>query len=61
MVLLEKIIQNLDFSDQSQFEDYLKNYNITIDDIRKKIEIENEWKNLIGVEHGDNPYKYPEQ
>ena len=45
--VLKNIIQNLDFSDQSQFEDYLKNYNITIDDIRKKIEIENEWKNLI--------------
>ncbi len=45
--VLNNIIQNLDFSDQSQFEDYLKNYNITIDDIKKKIEIENEWKNLI--------------
>ena len=44
--VLKNIIQNLDFSDQSQFEDYLKNYNITIDDIRKKIEIENECKNL---------------
>ena len=45
--VLNNIIQNLDFSNQSQFENYLKNYNITIDDIRKKIEIENEWKNLI--------------
>ena len=45
--VLNKIIQNLNFSDLSQFENYLRNFNISLDDIREKIEIENEWKNLI--------------
>ena len=45
--VLNNIIQNLNFSDQSQFENYFNNFNISIDDIKKKIEIENEWKNLI--------------
>ncbi len=45
--VLKNIIQNLNFSDLSQFENYLDNFNISIDDIREKIEIENEWKNLI--------------
>ena len=45
--VLNKIMQNLNFSDLSQFENYLRNFNISLDDIREKIEIENEWKNLI--------------
>ena len=45
--VLNSILQNLNFSDQSQFENYLINYDITIDDLKKKIEVENEWKNLI--------------
>ena len=45
--VLNNIIQNLNFSDLSQFENYLDNFNISIDDIREKIEIENDWKNLI--------------
>ena len=45
--LLNTMIQNLNYSNQSQFENYLNNFNISIDDIKKKIEIENEWKNLI--------------
>ena len=45
--VLNNIIQNLNYSDQSQFENYLNGFNISIDDIKKKIEIENEWKNLI--------------
>ncbi len=45
--VLNRIIQNLNFSDLSQFENYLSNFNISLDDIREKIEIENEWKNLI--------------
>ena len=40
--VLESIIRNLNFSDQSQFENYLRNFDISLDDIRKKIEIENE-------------------
>ena len=45
--LLNTMIQNLNYSNQSQFENYLNNFNISIDDIKKKIEIENEWKNII--------------
>ena len=52
--VLNNIIQNLNFADQSQFENYLKNFNITIDDIKKKIEIENEWKNLIYAKYSES-------
>ena len=45
--VLNTMIQNLNYSNQSQFENYLNNFNISIDYIKKKIEIENEWKNLI--------------
>ena len=38
---------NLDFSNQLQFESYLNNFDISIDDLKKKIGIENEWKNLV--------------
>ena len=45
--ILRNIILNLDFSNQLQFESYLNNFGISIDDIKKKIGIENEWKNLV--------------
>ena len=45
--VLKNIIQNLEFSNQSQFENYLNNFDISIDDLREKIGIENEWKNLV--------------
>ena len=45
--VLENIIQNLNFSDLSQLENYLNDLNISIVDIKEKIEIENQWKNLI--------------
>mgnify|MGYP001407890536 CR=1 FL=1 len=45
--ILNNIIQNLNFSDLYQLENYLNNFNISIDDIKEKIAIENEWKNLI--------------
>ena len=40
-------MQNLEFSNQNQFENYLNDFDISIDDLRKKIGIENEWKNLV--------------
>ena len=52
--VLENIIQNLNFSDLSQFEDYLVGFDISIDDIKEKIEIENEWKNLIYAKYSKN-------
>ena len=45
--ILRNIMLNLDFSNQLQFESYLNNFDISIDDLKKKIGIENEWKNLI--------------
>ena len=45
--VLKNIIQNLNFSSQAQLENYLKTFDVSINDLKKKIEIENEWKNLI--------------
>ena len=45
--VLNNLIKNLNFSNEKEFSNYLNNYEITIDDLKKKIEIENEWKNLI--------------
>ena len=45
--VLEKMITDLNFSNLQQFQNYLMSYNISVDEIRGKIEIENEWKNLI--------------
>ena len=52
--VLNKIIQNLNYSDQSQFENYLNDFNISINDLKEKIEIENEWKNLIYSKYSKN-------
>ncbi len=46
-IVLKNIIQNLEFSNQYQFENYLKDFDISVDDLRKKIGIENEWKSLV--------------
>ena len=45
--VLNNLIQNLNFSSENEFENYLNNFSISIKDIKKKIEIENEWKNII--------------
>ena len=45
--VLVQIIKNLNFTNQTQLENYLKNFDISINDLKEKIEIENEWKNLI--------------
>ena len=52
--VLNNIIQNLDFSNQTQFANYLNSYDISIDDIKKKIEIENEWKKLIYTKYSNS-------
>ena len=52
--VLNNIIRNLNYSNFSQFENYLNGFNISIDDIKKKIEIENEWKNLIYAKYSKN-------
>ena len=45
--VLNNLIRNLDFSNEKEFTNYLKNYDISLNDLKKKIEIENEWKNMI--------------
>tara|TARA_B100000886_G_scaffold217347_1_gene150834 strand:- start:2310 stop:3155 length:846 start_codon:yes stop_codon:yes gene_type:complete len=45
--VLINLIQNLNFSNKDEFENYLKNFSISLIDLKKKIEIENEWKNMI--------------
>ena len=45
--VLNNLIANLNFENQEQLQEYFKNFNISIDDLREKIEIENEWKSLV--------------
>ncbi len=52
--ILNNIIQNLGFSNQSEFEIYLRDFNISINDLKEKIEIENEWKNLIYAKYSNS-------
>ena len=52
--VLNNITRNLGFSNQSQFEVYLKDFDISIDELKKKIEIENEWKNLVYAKYSDS-------
>ena len=52
--VLNNITRNLGFSNQSQFEVYLKDFDISIDELKKKIEIENEWKNLVYTKYSDS-------
>ena len=45
--VLNNLIRNLDFQNENEFKKYLQTYEISIKDLKKKIEIENEWKNMI--------------
>ena len=45
--VLDNLIRNLDFQNENEFKKYLQTYEISIKDLKKKIEIENEWKNMI--------------
>ena len=51
--VLNSIDNNLNFTDKNEFENYLKEFDISIDDL-KKIEIENEWKNMIYIKYKDS-------
>ena len=44
---INNLAKNLDFSNQEEFISYLMNFNVSIDYLKKKILIENEWKSLI--------------
>ena len=45
--VLNNLILSLDFENQDQFQEYLKKFNLSINDLKEKIEIENEWKSLV--------------
>ena len=45
--VLNNLIQNLNLQNEDQLRNYLNNYNFSVERLKKKIEIENEWKNLI--------------
>ena len=45
--VLNGLVLNLNFENQNQFQEYLKKFNLTLDDLKEKIQIENEWKNLV--------------
>ncbi len=45
--VLNNLIQNLNLQNENQLINYLDNYDFSIEKLKKKIEIENEWKNLI--------------
>lgn len=44
---LNNIIQRLNFSNLSELEAYLKKFDISINELKEKIEIQNQWKSLI--------------
>tara|TARA_B100001057_G_C22817338_1_gene937992 strand:+ start:872 stop:1717 length:846 start_codon:yes stop_codon:yes gene_type:complete len=45
--VLDNLISNLNLKSKDQLRDYIKNFDLSIEDLKRKIEIENEWKNLI--------------
>ena len=47
---MNNLINKLNFSNKNEFENYLQNFDVSIDDL-KKIEIENEWKNMIYIKY----------
>ena len=52
--VLSNLISNLNFENQEQLKEYFKNFDISIDDLKEKIEIENEWKNLIYAKYSNS-------
>ena len=52
--VLNSLIKNLNFTNQTELENYLQNFDISIDDLKKKIEIENEWKNIVYAKYNNS-------
>ena len=59
--VLDNLIRNLDFRNENEFKKYLSNYEISIKDLKKKIEIENEWKNMIYSKYQNSVNVYKEK
>ena len=45
--VLGNLIKNLNLQNENELENYLNSFNFSIEELKRKIEIENEWKNLI--------------
>ena len=45
--VLNNLIQNLNLENENQLKNYVENFNLSMEDLKIKIEIENEWKKLI--------------
>ena len=45
--VLKNLIQNLNLENENQLKNYVEDFNLSMEDLKIKIEIENEWKNLI--------------
>jgi len=45
--VLGNLIKNLNLQNENELENYLNTFNFSIEELKRKIEIENEWKNLI--------------
>ena len=45
--VLNDLIKNLGFQNLRQFQSHLEKFDISINDIKEKIEIENQWKSLV--------------
>ena len=45
--VLGNLIKNLNLQNEKELENYLNTFNFSIEELKRKIQIENEWKNLI--------------
>ena len=45
--VLSNLIKNLNLQNENELENYLNTFNFSIEELKRKIQIENEWKNLI--------------
>ena len=52
--ILNDIIKDLGFQNLSQFQSHLGKLEISIDDIKEKIEIENQWKSLVYAKYSSS-------
>ncbi len=52
--VLNSLIKNLNFANKIELENYLQNFDISINDLKKKIEIENEWKNIVYAKYNNS-------
>ena len=45
--VLNNLIKNLNLKNENELENYLNTFSFSVEELKRKIEIENEWKNLI--------------